>query len=239
MKKNLNLILQVVLGVGTYYILSYYIKNMFLLLGAFVVIGMAFIIIRALFIRNQAEVLEALVNPEKHFEAIDKFKSKDPNKYNTLYAYGLTYTGKYEEAQIAIDKVMYKDIKTSVNLHYVYYVVKLHIAYNNKDRVLYKEIFEKAKTLHVFEKVDVLPEAFEVHSLLLEGLNHEAEKLLKQVIPKIKKRVLVIELEYLLALAYSNQGNVVDSKAICEFIIEKNRTTIHTELCKELLESMT
>ena len=69
MKKNLYLILQVVLGVGTYYVLSYYIKNMFLLLGVFVVIGMTFIIKRALFIRNQAEVLEALVDPEKHFEA--------------------------------------------------------------------------------------------------------------------------------------------------------------------------
>ena len=74
----------------------------------------------------------------------------------------------------------------------------------------------------------------EVISAIING----SEELLKEVIPKIKKRVLVIELEYLLALAYANQSKIEDSKAICEFIIEKNRTTIHTELCKQLLESI-
>lgn len=226
------------LGIGAYYLLSSYIDNMFLLLGVFVVIGMGLIIIKSLYIRNQAEVLEILVNPQKHFEIIKRFELKDQNKYNTLYSYGLTYTGEYEEAQVAIDKVLYKDIRTSVNLHYVYYVVKLHLAYNNKDRILYKEILDKAKSLRVFEKVDILNGAFEAHGLLLEGYSEEAEELLKVVIPKVKKKVLVIELEYLLALAYANQGKTEDSKAVCEFIIERNRPVVHTTLCKELLDSI-
>jgi len=237
-KKNFSLIIQVVLGIGAYYILSYYIDNIFLLLGVFVVIGMALIIIKSLYIRNPAEVLEILVNPQKHFETIKRFELRDPNKYNTLYAYGLTYTGEYEEAQVIIDKVFYKDIKTSANLHYVYYVVKLHLAYNNKDRELYKETLEKAKGLGVFEKVDVLNGAFEAHSLILEGYSEEAEELLKKVIPKIQKKVLVIELEYLLALAYANQGKTDDCKAVCEFISERNRQVVHTILCKELLDTI-
>ena len=89
-----------------------------------------------------------------------------------------------------------------------------------------------------YEKVDVLNGAFEAHSLILEGYSEEAEELLKKVIPKIQKKVLVIELEYLLALAYANQGKTDDCKAVCEFISERNRQVVHTILCKELLDTI-
>ena len=211
---------------------------MYLLLGIFVVSGVVIIAIRSIFIHNHADLLEVLVNPDKHFEHIKKFENKDDNKYNTLYAYGLSYIGKYEEAKIAIDKVQYDDIKTSVNLHYVYHVTKLHLAYNNKDRGEYKDAFEFASSFNVFEKVNIPKEAFECHQLLLDGYSDQAEEKLKKLIPRIRKRVLIIELEYLLALSYYNQNKIDDCIAVCEFIVEKNHPVVHTRLCKELLEKV-
>lgn len=231
--------LQILLGFVLYYLLASYIENTYVLLGVIIVIGVVVIFVRSLFIRNDADILEALVKPDAYFEFINKFEIKDSNKFNTLKAYGLSYTGEYDEAQVLLDKVVYKDIRTSSNLHYVYYVTQLHLAYYNKDRILYNEKLDEAIGLRVFQKVEIPDESFQVHSLLLDGQSEEAEELLKITIPKIKKRILVIELEYLLALAYSNQNKMDDCKAVCEFIIEKNYPTVHTTLCKELLDSST
>ena len=237
-RKNLIWIIQVLVVVGLYYILSSYIENMFLLLGVFIAAGVVIILIRAIFIHNDADLLEVLVSPEKHFEHIKKYEKKDANKYNVLYAYGLTYVGKYDEAQVAFDKVEYDDVKTSSNLHYVYHVTKLHLAYNNKDRGGYKDALEFANSFNVFQKVEIPNEAFECHQLLLDGYSDNAEELLKKTIPRIRKRVLIIELEYLLALAYFNQNKKEDCKAVCEFIVEKNHPVVYTTLCEELLEQV-
>ncbi len=238
MKKNLFLMLQIVLGFGLYYLLASIIDNTFILLAAIIIVGVVIILIRSMYIRNESDVLEILINPTEHFKVIKKHEMKDPNKYNTLLAYGLSYTGEFKEAQSALDDIYYKDIKTSRNLHYSYYVTKLHLAYYNKDRELYGQTLHLAKEQNVFKKVGVPDGAFEAHLLLLEGQSERAEEILKNVIPKVKKRILVVELEYLLALAYANQGETNDSKAICDFIIGRKHPVVHTTLCEKLLESI-
>lgn len=238
-KRNLYLMFQIVLGFVLYYVLASFIDNMYILLLVIIVIGVVVIMIRSLFIRNDAEILEVLVKPDKYFEFIRKFEVKDSNKFNTLRAYGLSYTGKYEEAKSLIDKVVYKDIRTSRNLHYIYFATKLHLAYNNKDRIAYNKKLEEAESLKVFQKVEIPTNTFKVHSLLLEGNNEEAEMLLKVIIPKVKKRILVVELEYLLALSYFNQNKMIDCKAVCEFMLEKDYPTVHTVLCENMLNSIT
>ena len=237
MRKNLYLMFQIILGFVIYSLLASVIDNMFVLLAIIITLGVIIIVARTLYIRNEADVLEVLVNPPKHFDNIKKYENRDPNKYKTLLAYGLTYSGDFEEAQSVIDTIYYKDIKTSRNLHYSYYATKLHLAYNNKDRELYGQILNAAKELEVFKKVNVPESAFDAHLLLLEGQSERAEELLKNVIPIVKKRILVVELEYLLALAYLNQGNITDCKAICEFVIEKNYPVVHSALCKELIKN--
>lgn len=234
-RKNVIWIIQVLVVVGLYYILSTYITNLYLLLGIFVVAGIVIILIRSIFIHNDSDILEVLVHPDKHFDYIMKYKDKDENRYNLLYAYGLTYIGKFDEALEAINKVQYDDIKTSANLHYDYHVTKLHLAYNNKDRGGYKESYDFANSFNVFQKVDIPKEAFEAHLLLLSGYSDQAEELLKKIIPKIRKRILIVELEYILALAYFNQNKMEDCKAVCEFIVEKKHPVVYTTLCEELL----
>jgi tetratricopeptide (TPR) repeat protein len=224
--------------IAVYYILSTYIKNLYVLLGIFVASGLVIIFFRALFIRNEADLLEVLVDPEKHFESIKRFENKDDNKYNLLYAYGLSYTGKYEEASASLEKVNYNDIASSNNLHYVYTVTKLHLLYNNKDAGQYKSVYQNAIAYNVFNKVDIPGVVFEAHSLLLDGQSAKAEELLRENIPKVRKRILIIELEYLLALAYYNQNKVEDCNAVTNFIIEKNYPVVYTTLCKELNDSI-
>lgn len=239
MRSNLRWIVELIIVFGLYYLLSSFIENTYVLLGVFVVSGIIIISIRSIFIRNQADILEVLVNPDRHFESIKKFEQRDSNKYNTLYAYGLVYTGEYELAREVLDKVVYEDIKTSRNLSYSYNVTRLHLAYYyNKDRVDYKNAYESASEVNVFKKVDVPAEAFEAHKLLLDSYSEKAEELLKEVIPKVKKRILIIELEYLLALAYYNQNKKDDCKAVCEFVVEKDYSIIQTQLCKELLDKV-
>ena len=234
-RKNLFLFAQVIAAISIYYVLDHYIKNTWLLLGVIVVIGVITIFIRSIFTRNDAGSFETEIDPKQYYEDIKKFEVRDSNRYNTLYAYGLSYEGKYEESQKALDKVVYKDIKTSANLNYMYCVSNLHFAYNNKDIDEYKDFYEATKDSKVFEKVEVPFEAFEAHYLLLNGNYETAEEILVRIIPKIRKKILVIELEYLLALAYYNQNKKKDCRAVCGFIKKKDHPIEYTTLSLKLL----
>lgn len=235
-KRSLYIIIEVIIGIIIYYILSSYIKDRALLIGAILLIGIVFIAIRAMFIANDADVLEVLINPEQFFESIKKFENRDKNRYNTLYMYGLTYTGEFDKAEMLLSGIVYPDIRTSRNLHYDYYVSKLHLLYNNKEKSEYKNIYKEAKEKKVFQKVGVSPDAFLPHLLILENDNEKAIEILKNVIPNIQKKILIIELEFILAKAYYNLNKTIDCKAICEFIIKKNHPIVYTEEAKTLLK---
>ena len=155
-----------------------------------------------------------------------------------MLAYGLSYEGEYDLAEQMLQRVIYEDIRTSKNLRYDYYVTKLHILYNNKDRGGYQREYDQALKDKVFYKVEVIPETFSAHLLILDGKYQEAEQLLIDVIPNIRKRVLVIELEYLLAYSYFKQNKLEDCKAVCKFVDEKNHKVAYTSLCRDLLKQI-
>ena len=238
-KRQIFLVFEVIAAIIIYYVLSSIVKNNLILLGIVLVAGALIIVARSMFIHNDAFDFEMKMNPELYFESIKKFEVKDKNKYNTLLSYGLSYIGETERSKQIHEKIVYGDIKTSANLRYQYYVAKLHLIYNNKDEAEYKTTYEEAKSSGVFRKVDIPQEAFEVHLLSLKEKHEVVEDLLLQIIPQIRKRILVIELEYILAVTYYNLNKIEDCKAVCEFVIKKNHPTVHTKLCSELLEKVT
>jgi hypothetical protein len=237
-KRQIFLMFEVIAAIIAYYVLSSIVKNNLVLLGIVLIAGALIIVARSMFTHNDAFEFEMNMNPEVYFEKIKKFEVKDKNKYNTLLAYGLSYTGEMERSMEVHKMIVYGDIKTSANLRYQYYVTKLHLLYNNKDEVEYKKIYEEAKSYGVFRKVEVPEEVFEVHLLSLKEENEVVEEILLQIIPQIRKRILVIELEYILAKTYYNLNKIEDCKAVCEFVMKKNHQTVHTKLCSELFKKI-
>lgn len=237
-KANFIWLFQVAIVIVLYYVLAPYIESTFLLVGLVVATGIIVIAIRALLVRNEGDVLEVLVDPDKHFNHIEKYRDKNPNTFNLLQAYGNTYIGEFEKAKqnmSSLEESMFLDQK---HLHYEFIVTKLHILYKDADIKGYEEVLEQAKLLKVFILVDIPKDAFDAHLLILEGKNKEAEELLIKVIPRVRKRILLPELEYLLALAYFRQDKFDDATAVLDFMIEKDYPIIYTQYMKEIKEKI-
>ena len=182
-RKSFYILIEIMIGVTIYYILSSYIQNRALLILLILVVGVVFVIIRYFFGLNEADVLEMTVDPEKFFESIKNLETRDKNRFYTLKMYGLTYTGDYDEAELLLSQIVYDDIRTSRNLHYDYYVSKLHLLYNNKEIDTYQDVYNEALERRVFDRVDVKNESFGVHLLILAGEYEKAIEVLKEIIP--------------------------------------------------------
>jgi hypothetical protein len=232
--------IQLLIIFGIYYVLQQYIDSQFIIIVIAVVVGILGIVARAVIVHNQADILEVLVDVDKHMKSIERYKDKEKqqNTYQLLLAYGYTYSNKLLSAQDALNKVDYEEIKHNRHLHYAYFATKLNLLYNNKDIMGYKETLEKANMYNVFRVVDIPKEAFEVQLLILESKHQKAIDLAKEVIPKVRKRLLIVELEYLLALAYKNLNHKEDALAVADFMWNKNYNVKYTQFCKDLARDL-
>ena len=142
-------------------------------------------------------------------------------------AYGYVHAGMYDEAQSYFSK---KD----KNLIFAYTATEIKLIYNKDNRDLLEGLINQAIENNVFKNVNVTNDLFRVHLYILDEKYEFAEELAKDVIPTLKKRVYIFELEYLLALAYYEQNKLDDCHAVTDFVIEKNNNLIYTSLCQKL-----
>lgn len=198
-----------------------------------ILIGIIFlIIIYGIYVigGNPADLLEIVVDYPKYILHIEKY-NEEPSKYHLLKAYGLVYAGKFDEARTEYANVAVKDLKENKHLVFIKTVVDLKFAFENQNADLFKGILFKATEDKVFENVELPNDLFKAHLAILEADYKKAEKLCKEVIPVIKKRLFIIELEYLLAVSYFELNKLDDCSAVCEFVVEKNYQVEFTEKC--------
>lgn len=225
--------IQIVIGFGIYYLLTSLIENNLIVLAILLGVALIFVVYGLFQSKNPADVLEIMSDTDKYLDGIEKHKEK-PNKYHLLRAYGLIHAGKFEDAKNEYRLITDQEQLKDKHLKFIDTVLNLKIAYQDGNTSLYKGIFNKAVEDEVFKNVNVSDEMFLVHLQMLQGKNKDAEETAKKVIPTIKKRIYIIELEYLLAVSYYNQNKLEDCNAVCEFVIERDFNVIYTSLCQKM-----
>ena len=181
-------------------------------------------------------ILEMRCNPDKYLSFIELNYKENPNNYYISRAYGLSFKGDYEEANLEFLKVAKSAIDIESNFYPIYIRTEITLAYIEKDSDRLKEIVEELTPLE--EKHELPLRYAEAFIILLEE-NYEAlSELLFENIPIQTKRIHIIELEYYLALAYSKTDRLDDAKAVLTFVIGKNHPIIFTKLSKELLKEI-
>lgn len=223
--------------IGLYFILNSFITNRLIILGIFVVIATIYVVIAMMNTKNYSGYLEIVLNPEMHYSKIETVRD-EKDKYNLLKAYGLYYEGKFDEAKVLFDSVSYQVISKDRRLDFTYYVVKLGLLYEENNIDEYKATYQKAVEDNIFLKVRIHKDIFKVKEYVLDKKFEEAIELAVLVIPKVKPRLYMIELEYLLAKSYYELNKLDDCNAVSEFISEKDYKVMFTDLCRQFLIQM-
>jgi len=233
-----KVILQVGVAFLIYYALRTVIESDLIIIGILVGIIVAVILYGVLFLsRNPADLLDIVCNVEKYNVYIEKFKD-DENIYSLLKAYGYIHTGSIVEARESFNKVNKELLKKEKNIIFIKTAIELELKYDENDTQGFYLLLEKAKEEKVFVNVLVPNEIFDVHLEMLNKNYSKAEEVAKEVIPNIKKRLYVIELETLLAESYFEQNKLDDCSAVSEFVVEKNYNLKYTEICKKMFEKV-
>ena len=236
-RQTIKFIVQVLLGFGFYYLMITLIEDRTIVLIILLSIAAIFIIYGLLRSKNPADYLEVLCDADKLLDQAERMNNK-PNKQRLLKAYGLIHKGNYDEAKAIYQGITDQDHLKDVHLKFIDTAYQLKVAFNDENQALFSGIYNQAVTDNVFKNVNLHDDVFNVHMNVLDKRYSKAIELAKEVIPTIKKRVYIIELEYLLAYSYNKERKTEDAKAVCEFVTEKNFNVVYTELCQDLLNSL-
>jgi len=145
------------------------------------------------------------------------------------------HQGKYDKTEEWLTRIDKKKLPVNNHNSYLQAVIDLKLIFNRGDADSFARRLNTFDEEGVFDKIGLHPKTFMVHQHILYKEYEEAEELAKSIIPEIRKRIYVIELEYLLALSYLEQKKKEDCYAICEYIVKEDYSVIYTKLCKELL----
>jgi hypothetical protein len=225
--------LQLAIGFALYYLLNYFIEDKLIVIAVLLSIVAIFLTYGILQSKNPADVLEIMIDYDRYIKHIERFK-EDQNKYNLLKAYGLVHHGDYDTARSTYALITDTKQLEDKHLKFIDTAINLKFAYNADNLGLYTGIYTKAVEDGVFKEVNLHDDVFKVHLKMLERKYLDAEEVAKEVIPGLKKRIYIIELEYLLAKAYFEQNKLDDCSAVTEFVVDKGFNVVYTKLCEEM-----
>lgn len=235
MKQSFILSFKVILIITAYYVLNMYFEGIYILVG--VVIVAVPIIVYNLKTKGSFEyILEVLCDPFKYLETIQtKYLKKDDTTQSIYLAYAYVYQGDYKNALVEINKINHEEIEENPKLNLIYYIVNLKLAYNDQDIEKYSSLYAEVKEIELDKDEKIEIEVFDAPLYMLEKRYVEAIELLKDLIPHQRKRYLVMELEYYLALAYIETKSREDAVAVLNFVSDERYHLIYNELARELL----
>ncbi|MCK5388622.1 MAG: hypothetical protein KAJ22_04990 [Candidatus Izimaplasma sp.] len=237
-KQSFILSFKVIAIIIAYYVLSLYIPGNYILIGVLVV-SLPIIVFRIRTKGTYEYYLESLCDPAGYLNIVKKkYAKKDETVIQLYSAHAFVYMGEYEKARLAIDQVDRLNVMEYPKLILIYYIVLLKLAYNDQDLDEYKIILSELKLKEFGKSDDIHLKAFDVPLYLLEKRYEDVIELLIELIPVQKKRYLVMELEYYLALAYLEVGRKLDAIAVLEFVSNKRFHLIYNELGRQLLNEI-
>lgn len=237
-KESLKLTATLIVFITMYYVLSIFIDDRFIVI--IVVIISIPIVIYNIKTKGSFEYrVEVLCDANTYLTNVEtKYKNKEESEYYTYLAYAYIHQGAYDSALSSIHKVDKEKIVENKKLSLMYYMVLLKLAYNNNDLDSYSSLFAEIKKVEQDEKSKIEDNVFDVPLLMLEGRYLEAIDMLIDIIPRQRKRSLILELEYYLGLAYYKVNKYEDARAVLEFMSKKRYRLIYIEMCRELLEKL-
>lgn len=238
LKAYIKFTLQLIIVIGAYFLLDYYLPNSRYILYIYIGLALPFLFWGLLSSKNYTGYLDTVVKPDLFYESIQKYKSDKADIYHLLLAYGNYYEGKTEDAKNYFSKVKYQEIDKDPKLDLVYYIVQLGLSFEEGDLINYSKTYQKALDERVFAKAKLNKDIFKVKEFVLEKKYDDAIELAFIVIPQTKKRLYIMELEYLLAVAYYETNRLDDCNAVCEFVSEKDHKVKFTDLCRAYLAKM-
>ena len=237
-KHSFWLTFRIVAFIIGYYVLSMYIDDIYIIIGV-VVISIPMIIYNYINKGKYEYLLEILCDPSKYTEIIKtKYIKKDESIYQLCLAYGYVYSGDYDNALLAINKVDHLVVEKSLKHNLMYYIVMLKLAYNNQDLDEYNILLLKLQKIELDKNNKIDIKIFDIPVYMLEKKYTEVIELLHELIPLQRKRFILMELEYYLALAYLEVGNKIDAIAVLEFVSKEKYHLIYNKLASELLETV-
>ena len=237
LKESFKIATQVIAIIVGYFLLSLYLSDLFIVIGA-IVFAIPITIISFKTKSGFEYYLEALCDPDRYLQLVKgRYTKKSDSVYKLYLAYAYVYQGDYENASLIIEEVDSDSLNEVPKLNLIYYFVLLELAYNNNDIDKFETLHLEVKNIELDKTSKIEIKLFDVLSLMIQKNYSEAIELLMDLIPKQKRRFLVMELEYYLALAYIETKKTSDATAVLEFIGNKRYHLIYNVKGRELLEN--
>lgn len=238
LKDFLKLIFKIALILGVYYVLSIFIDDLYIVIGVSVITIPA-IIYNVIGNSKYVYELEDLCNSSNFLEKVKKvYIRKEESIYNCYLAYAHIYQGDFDEAALAISKIIKDKITKNNKALQIYYIVLLKLAFEEENLEKFNTVYREFQMIELHKKEKISHQVFEIPKYILEERYEETVELLSELIPQQAKKYVIIELEYYLAIAYLKLKNYKDAKAVLEFVSNKKYQVFYVERCKELLKTI-
>lgn len=223
---------QVFIAINLWFFLVYKLNRVDLFAISLVGVILLFIMLRGFTYSSDEKLLELECEPKKYLQYVEKKYKNSINNRHIAKAYGLLYDGEIEQARLEFDMYDSTELKYGDRFFLIYIKMKAKFAFydNNLDEIesiinIYADKFVDNDP--VIEYVKVLG------YILLEDHKNVIDNIVV-LIPKLKARNNIVELEYYLAVSYIASEQLEDAKAVLEFVGWKDYNLKYVEMCKEL-----
>lgn len=187
---------------------------------------------------NKDIYLEGTCEVDKYLEFVEKtYKEKSENVYLLHKAYALYYLGKEEEARELFTSVDYFSLGKD-KYKFIYRTLELKYLFLDENQEMYFEKLEQLVKSKLLVKFGIQKEVYEVPLFLMKKDFESARDILMNIIPAVRKRFIVFELEYYLVLCHLQYRNMEDARAVLEFVSSKELEFTYIYKCRKILEEL-
>lgn len=212
----------------------YYLTESIIVVAAFTVFVIYVFVKDTLFYNSKPLLyLDKDVDMVAYQHYIEHELTSRKQRYYPLYkAYELVYKGAFDEAQSYYDTFDQSIKVKERNLYRIKAVVEMQLFYYHNDGEKLDSLLSsvKASKLGSFELIN----SIKTYQLLLQKNYEEAADILMVIIPRLRSRVQIVEMEYYLAFCFYQLNRLDDANAITDFMLDKDYEVIYTALFKDL-----
>lgn len=201
-----------------YLVLSYFnLVSWYLILGIVLLVGV-YLYFQVRITDNEL-YFEVVCNTRLYLQKLERSKEakQDSDVYHLGLAYAALYQGDYDTVEHELNRVDITRITTPKRHRPIYIRIRARLAFEQKDLDTVHLFLEQAKELEQDQLVGYITSL----QLYLQEQYDDLVIILKDTIAKEVTRLHIIELEYLLALAFEQLGQTESALAIYAFIVKK------------------